>query len=394
MSAALCIALVLYLVFRSAQARLTRQTVALVEASRRDPLTGLLNHGTAVEQLATSIERLRMDGGGIAVALLDIDNLGNLNDTRGHETGDRAIRIVADLLERQQPRRSDRSLRPGRVPRRGRGRRDRRVRRRAGAASGGPRRHRAAGRRWGAPPAHGQHRGRDLSDPRRIGHGAARQRRSDAARGPVERRGRAPLGGRRDRGRPERADLRCPPGPRPRGRREGSLHEAALGGCGAVCAVHRRADRPARRGAPLAAHRGPAPRCRQDRHPGPDPAQAGRLTVEEFEIVKQHVALGDMIVRDLPDVELIRAASVITTSAGTATATCTGWPVTRSRSRPDPRRRRHVLGDDDEPTVPQGAVDGGGAPPAGGCGGHAARRAAGGGVHRGHRDTSASAAPR
>ena len=103
MSAALCIALVLYLVFRSAQARLTRQTVALVEASRRDPLTGLLNHGTAVEQLATSIERLRMDGGGIAVALLDIDNLGNLNDTRGHETGDRAIRIVADLLERQQP---------------------------------------------------------------------------------------------------------------------------------------------------------------------------------------------------------------------------------------------------------------------------------------------------
>ena len=103
MSAALCAALVLYLVFRSAQARLTRQTLALVEASRRDPLTGLLNHGTAVEQLAASVERLRADGGGLAVALLDIDNLGNLNDTRGHETGDRAIRIVAELLERHLP---------------------------------------------------------------------------------------------------------------------------------------------------------------------------------------------------------------------------------------------------------------------------------------------------
>jgi len=103
MSAASCVALVLYLVFRSAQARLSRQTLALLEAGRRDPLTGLLNHGTAVEQLSSSIERLRTDGGGIAVALLDIDNLGNLNDTRGHEMGDRAIRIVADLLQRQVP---------------------------------------------------------------------------------------------------------------------------------------------------------------------------------------------------------------------------------------------------------------------------------------------------
>ena len=33
----------------------------------------------------------------------------------------------------------------------------------------------------------------------------------------------------------------------------------------------------------------------------------GKLTAEEYEIVKQHVALGDQIVRDLPDIELIRA---------------------------------------------------------------------------------------
>jgi len=33
----------------------------------------------------------------------------------------------------------------------------------------------------------------------------------------------------------------------------------------------------------------------------------GKLTVEEYEIVKQHVTLGDQIVRDLPDIELIRA---------------------------------------------------------------------------------------
>ncbi|HEX5823422.1 MAG TPA: HD domain-containing phosphohydrolase, partial [Candidatus Limnocylindrales bacterium] len=33
----------------------------------------------------------------------------------------------------------------------------------------------------------------------------------------------------------------------------------------------------------------------------------GKLTEVEFAIVKQHVALGDMIVRDLPDIDLIRA---------------------------------------------------------------------------------------
>jgi HD-GYP domain-containing protein (c-di-GMP phosphodiesterase class II) len=33
----------------------------------------------------------------------------------------------------------------------------------------------------------------------------------------------------------------------------------------------------------------------------------GKLTEAEFMVVKQHVALGDMIVRDLPDIEIIRA---------------------------------------------------------------------------------------
>ena len=41
----------------------------------------------------------------------------------------------------------------------------------------------------------------------------------------------------------------------------------------------------------------------------PDPIlrKPGRLTAAEYNIVKQHVALGDMIVRDVPDVELVRA---------------------------------------------------------------------------------------
>src|SRR6266542_4419399 len=33
----------------------------------------------------------------------------------------------------------------------------------------------------------------------------------------------------------------------------------------------------------------------------------GALTPDEYEIVKQHVALGDMIVRDVPDIDVVRA---------------------------------------------------------------------------------------
>ena len=33
----------------------------------------------------------------------------------------------------------------------------------------------------------------------------------------------------------------------------------------------------------------------------------GRLTASEYDVVKQHVALGDMIVRDLPDLDQVRA---------------------------------------------------------------------------------------
>ena len=59
------------------------------------------------------------------------------------------------------------------------------------------------------------------------------------------------------------------------------------------------------------------------------------LTADEYAIVKQHVALGDL---DRPRRAQPRAssaaASATTTSAGTATATSTAWPARTSRSSP------------------------------------------------------------
>ncbi len=99
--AALIAAGLMYLVFRSAQARLTRQTTALLESTRRDPLTETLNHGALVGLLADEIERGRDDVRPIGIALIDIDNFRLLNDNHGHEAGDEALLAVADTLAAQ-----------------------------------------------------------------------------------------------------------------------------------------------------------------------------------------------------------------------------------------------------------------------------------------------------
>lgn len=97
LSAATVCAVLLYFIFRSAQQRLSRQTIQLLEAARRDPLTGVLNHGAIVETLTRDVAAIGGTGG-VGVALIDIDNFGPLNDTYGHPAGDRTLIEVSRLL--------------------------------------------------------------------------------------------------------------------------------------------------------------------------------------------------------------------------------------------------------------------------------------------------------
>ena len=99
LAAALVAAGLLFAIFRTAQAKLSRQTAALLESARLDPLTGLLNHGSLVGLLAGQVERARQEGRPLGVALIDIDNFRLLNDNHGHEAGDAALLNVASSLE-------------------------------------------------------------------------------------------------------------------------------------------------------------------------------------------------------------------------------------------------------------------------------------------------------
>ncbi|MEX0625284.1 MAG: diguanylate cyclase [Chloroflexota bacterium] len=97
-SAALLLAVILLGVFRAAHRRILRQQALLLEAERRDPLTDLLNHGAVVALLTDAVERASADARTLGVALVDVDNFRLLNDTHGHDAADDVLRRVAELL--------------------------------------------------------------------------------------------------------------------------------------------------------------------------------------------------------------------------------------------------------------------------------------------------------
>jgi diguanylate cyclase (GGDEF)-like protein len=63
-----------------------------------DSLTGLANRRAVEERLERALARARERGGEVALLLCDLDNLKRLNDERGHEAGDRALKRVAEAL--------------------------------------------------------------------------------------------------------------------------------------------------------------------------------------------------------------------------------------------------------------------------------------------------------
>jgi len=68
------------------------------ELAVTDPLTGLANHRQLVQQLEAEIKRSRRTAQPLAVVLLDLDGLKQINDRHGHLAGSLAIRRVAEAL--------------------------------------------------------------------------------------------------------------------------------------------------------------------------------------------------------------------------------------------------------------------------------------------------------
>ncbi len=77
----------------------TRQEIMLRHSAECDPLTGLLNRrGFSISSRSTIQHALRTQQE-FAIALIDIDDFKRVNDTQGHEAGDRVLKEIAELLQ-------------------------------------------------------------------------------------------------------------------------------------------------------------------------------------------------------------------------------------------------------------------------------------------------------
>jgi diguanylate cyclase (GGDEF)-like protein len=88
--------------------RVSEQTAAVIFNSTRfeqtehdshtDPLTGMANRRSLDRQFEAGLSRAERTGGHGTVVVLDLDRLKEINDTYGHEAGDRALRAVGNVL--------------------------------------------------------------------------------------------------------------------------------------------------------------------------------------------------------------------------------------------------------------------------------------------------------
>ncbi len=66
--------------------------------SRTDPLTGLANRRSLDRQVETGLAHAARTRSSVGVVVMDMDRLKEINDTYGHEAGDRALRAIGAVL--------------------------------------------------------------------------------------------------------------------------------------------------------------------------------------------------------------------------------------------------------------------------------------------------------
>jgi diguanylate cyclase (GGDEF)-like protein len=98
------VVLVLLGVIAHQRHQIARLSARLSDATRIDPLTGLLNRRAFEELLESELERSRRTGRPLAVIVGDVDGLSAINAHRGHSVGDGVLKLVARDMEKWKRR--------------------------------------------------------------------------------------------------------------------------------------------------------------------------------------------------------------------------------------------------------------------------------------------------
>jgi diguanylate cyclase (GGDEF)-like protein/putative nucleotidyltransferase with HDIG domain len=75
------------------------QHLAALKAADQDPVTGLYNHRAIHQHLERELARAQQEGSDLSVFMMDLNNFKLFNDTYGHPVGDEVLRSVARVIQ-------------------------------------------------------------------------------------------------------------------------------------------------------------------------------------------------------------------------------------------------------------------------------------------------------
>jgi two-component system, cell cycle response regulator len=81
--------------------KLQQREAQILAASLTEPLTGVGNRRRLEQALAVEASRAERTGGGLCAAMADLDRFKRVNDTFGHEAGDKVLAAFGDVLRRR-----------------------------------------------------------------------------------------------------------------------------------------------------------------------------------------------------------------------------------------------------------------------------------------------------
>jgi diguanylate cyclase (GGDEF)-like protein len=82
------------------KAELQRAEEKMRQYAEHDDLTGLWNHRIVIERLQQEVDRSRRDGVPLSIILTDLDHFKAINDTYGHQAGDKVLQEVSAIFQR------------------------------------------------------------------------------------------------------------------------------------------------------------------------------------------------------------------------------------------------------------------------------------------------------
>jgi two-component system, cell cycle response regulator len=80
--------------------KLQQREAQILAVSLTDPLTGVGNRRRLEQALAQELIRAQRTGGRLCAVMADLDHFKCVNDTYGHEAGDKVLAAFSDLLRR------------------------------------------------------------------------------------------------------------------------------------------------------------------------------------------------------------------------------------------------------------------------------------------------------